>query len=86
MPCTGADFCEEISGAADTSFRRFHEGDPPSRRVHSAPDFELPADLSPLTTGHLLLLPKRLYREEAPPLPGALPGKAWRRAPADVRA
>ncbi|GAB2744220.1 HIT family protein [Amycolatopsis magusensis] len=61
VPCTGADFCEEISGAADTSFRRFYEGDPPSRRVHSTPNFELLADLSPLTTGHLLLLPKRHY-------------------------
>ncbi|QFU85872.1 HIT family protein [Amycolatopsis sp. YIM 10] len=61
VQCTGADFCEEISGAADTSFSRFYEGDPPSRRVYSTENFELLADMSPLTAGHLLLLPKQHY-------------------------
>lgn len=59
--CTGADFCEEISGADDTAFARFYEGEPPSRRVHSTENFELFADMSPLTVGHLLLLPKKHY-------------------------
>ncbi|GAA3865607.1 hypothetical protein GCM10022243_34660 [Saccharothrix violaceirubra] len=58
VQCAGADFCEEISGAADTAFARFYEGDPPSRRVYSTPDFELLVDMSPLTVGHLLLLPR----------------------------
>lgn len=57
--CTGADFCEEISGVSDTAFNRFYEGDPPSRRVHSTENFELLVDMSPLTIGHLLLLPKK---------------------------
>ncbi|MBP2340152.1 diadenosine tetraphosphate (Ap4A) HIT family hydrolase [Saccharothrix coeruleofusca] len=59
--CTGADFCEEISGAVDTSFNRFYQGAPPSRRVHSTRRFELLADMSPLTVGHLLLLPRKHY-------------------------
>ncbi|PSL55530.1 diadenosine tetraphosphate (Ap4A) HIT family hydrolase [Saccharothrix carnea] len=59
--CTGADFCEEISGAIDTAFNRFYDGDPPSRRVYSTENFELLADMSPLTAGHLLLLPKKHY-------------------------
>jgi len=59
--CAGADFCEEISGATDTSFSRFYEGDPPSRKIYSTANFELLADMSPLVVGHLLLLPKKHY-------------------------
>ncbi|MGW4115089.1 HIT family protein [Actinosynnema sp. NPDC004786] len=59
--CTGADFCEEISGATDTAFNHFYEGNPPSRRVHSTENFEIMVDMSPLTIGHLLLLPKKHY-------------------------
>ncbi|WP_089907889.1 hypothetical protein [Lentzea albida] len=59
--CEGADFCEEIGGATDTSFSRFYEGDPPHRRAWSSTNFEVLADMSPLTTGHLLLLPRKHY-------------------------
>ncbi|WP_090097682.1 hypothetical protein [Lentzea jiangxiensis] len=59
--CDGADFCEEIAGAADTSFHRFYEGDPPHRRAWSTANFEVLADMSPLVTGHLLLLPRKHY-------------------------
>jgi diadenosine tetraphosphate (Ap4A) HIT family hydrolase len=59
--CEGADFCEEISGASDTSFNRVYDGDPPSRRILGTENFELLADMSPLTLGHLLLLPKKHY-------------------------
>lgn len=62
MPqCDGADFCEEIAGATDTSFSRFYEGDPPHRRAWSTANFEVLADMSPLVTGHLLLLPRKHY-------------------------
>ncbi|MGM1064610.1 HIT domain-containing protein [Saccharothrix sp. Mg75] len=61
VQCTGADFCEEISGAVDTSFNRFYEGNPPSRRIYSSEKFTLLADMSPLAVGHLLLLPKKHY-------------------------
>ncbi len=57
MQCAGADFCEELSGSADTSFARFYEGDPPSRLIHSTENLTLLADMSPLVLGHLLLLP-----------------------------
>lgn len=59
--CDGADFCEEIAGATDTSFSRFYEGDPPHRRAWSTANFEVLADMSPLVTGHLLLLPRKHY-------------------------
>jgi diadenosine tetraphosphate (Ap4A) HIT family hydrolase len=59
--CKGADFCEEISGSSETTFSRVYEGDPPSRRISSTENFELLADMSPLTVGHLLLLPKTHY-------------------------
>lgn len=62
MPqCDGADFCEEIAGATDTSFSRFYEGNPPHRRARSTANFEVLADMSPLVTGHLLLLPRKHY-------------------------
>jgi len=61
VQCKGADFCEEISGSDETAFSRVYEGDPPSRRICSTEHFELLADLSPLTVGHLLLLPKKHY-------------------------
>ncbi|MFI6100893.1 hypothetical protein ACIA8G_35535 [Lentzea sp. NPDC051213] len=59
--CDGADFCEEIAGATETSFSRFYEGDPPHRRAWSTANFEVLADMSPLVTGHLLLLPRKHY-------------------------
>lgn len=75
VQCTGADFCEEISGESDTSFTRFYEGDPPSRRIHSTENFELLVDMSPLTVGHLLLLPKKHHLSFAQVLT-AHPGEA----------
>lgn len=61
VQCEGADFCEELSGASDTSFARFYEGDPPSRLLYSTKNFALLVDMSPLAVGHLLLLPTRHY-------------------------
>lgn len=75
VQCTGADFCEEISGVSDTAFARFYEGDPPSRRIYSTETFELLVDMSPLTVGHLLLLPKKHYLSFAQVLV-AHPGEA----------
>lgn len=61
VQCQGADFCQEISGSDDTLFARVYEGDPPDRRIAASQNFELLADMSPLVTGHLLLLPKNHY-------------------------
>ncbi|WP_410646118.1 hypothetical protein [Amycolatopsis sp. cmx-4-54] len=61
MQCAGADFCDELSGADDTSFARFYEGDPPSRLICSTENLTLLADMSPLALGHLLLLPSDHY-------------------------
>lgn len=56
--CRGADFCEEMSGNSDTTFRRVYEGRPASRAVGATDSFVVVADLSPLTVGHLLVLPR----------------------------
>lgn len=69
--CEGADFCEEISGSDDTVFGRVYEGDPPTRRIFGTENFELLADMSPLTVGHLLLLPKEHYLSFAQVVQGA---------------
>jgi diadenosine tetraphosphate (Ap4A) HIT family hydrolase len=57
--CTGADLCDELRGSTDTSFRRTYEGVPPSRIAYRDSRLALLADLSPLTAGHMLLLPVR---------------------------
>jgi diadenosine tetraphosphate (Ap4A) HIT family hydrolase len=59
--CEGADLCQEIAGSADTSFVRTYQGEPPSRTIFQTEEFVLMADLSPLTVGHVLLLPKTHY-------------------------
>jgi diadenosine tetraphosphate (Ap4A) HIT family hydrolase len=56
--CRGADFCEEMSGNSDTTFMRVYNGRPPSRAVEVTDSFVVVADLSPLTVGHLLVLPR----------------------------
>jgi diadenosine tetraphosphate (Ap4A) HIT family hydrolase len=59
--CAGADFCQEISGTRDVTFHRIYAGHPASRRIITTDRFVLMADLSPMTVGHLLLLPKAHY-------------------------
>jgi diadenosine tetraphosphate (Ap4A) HIT family hydrolase len=59
--CEGADLCQEIAGSTDTSFVRTYQQDPPSRLIFQTADFALIADMSPLTVGHMLLLPKVHY-------------------------
>jgi diadenosine tetraphosphate (Ap4A) HIT family hydrolase len=59
--CEGADLCEEIAGSADTSFTRTYQGEPPSRTILQTDEFVLMADMSPLTVGHVLLLPRAHY-------------------------
>ncbi|MFI0798991.1 Diadenosine tetraphosphate (Ap4A) hydrolase [Amycolatopsis lurida] len=61
IQCADADFCDEFSGSGETSFARFYEGDPPSRRIYSTGNLTLLADMSPLVLGHLLLLPSKHY-------------------------
>lgn len=56
--CTGSDLCAEIAGDTDNSFVRTYEGDPLSRLILETDHFVLVADMSPLTVGHLLLLPR----------------------------
>jgi diadenosine tetraphosphate (Ap4A) HIT family hydrolase len=59
--CEVADFCSEFAGDADVSFTRVYQGDPRSRLIVERDGLVLIADLSPLVTGHLLLLPARQY-------------------------
>lgn len=59
--CRGADFCDEIAGDSDVTFNRVYEGDPATRTVVSGGTFVVVADLSPLTVGHLLILPRAHY-------------------------
>lgn len=61
LQCAGSDFCEEIAGAQETTFSSVYEGDPPSRAIWESDGFRLIADVSPLSIGHLLLLPVEHY-------------------------
>lgn len=59
--CVGADFCQELTGATDTAFRRTYTGSPPERIISQGETMSLLADMSPLTLGHLLLISNRHY-------------------------
>jgi diadenosine tetraphosphate (Ap4A) HIT family hydrolase len=58
LECVGSDLCDELRGSINTSFTLTYQSDPPSRMIASTSHLALLADLSPLTAGHLLLLPK----------------------------
>lgn len=61
MICVGSDLCEELAGSEDTSFSLTYGGDPPSRTIARTDRLRLIADMSPLSIGHLLLLPLSHY-------------------------
>ncbi|MGH3718796.1 MAG: HIT family protein [Pseudonocardiaceae bacterium] len=54
--CAGSDFCDELAGAAETCFFRTYRGDPESRLLGQTENLAVIADLSPLTSGHILIL------------------------------
>ncbi|MGH3770744.1 MAG: HIT domain-containing protein [Pseudonocardiaceae bacterium] len=54
--CASSDFCDEFSGAAETSFSRTYRGDPESRLLGQTENLAVIADLSPLASGHILIL------------------------------
>jgi diadenosine tetraphosphate (Ap4A) HIT family hydrolase len=56
--CDGSDLCSELAGTPDTDFSRTYLGDPPSRVLGGTRHLSVLADLSPLTVGHLLLVPR----------------------------
>lgn len=55
--CDVSDLCGELGGSMETEFSRTYGGDPPSRLLLSLGSLRLLADLSPLTEGHLLVVP-----------------------------
>ena len=61
VSCVGEDHCEELGGTQDLGFASVYRGDPPSRRILSSKKLRLIADLSPLTIGHMLLVPQDHY-------------------------
>lgn len=63
--CDGSDLCAELSGSADTEFSRTYEGDPESRILLETTNFAMVVDISPLVEGHLLVVPKKHYRNFA---------------------
>lgn len=58
---TCEDFCQELTGAQNTSFTRTYNGNPPSRIIARSKNLTLMADLSPLCPGHLLLVSNYHY-------------------------
>lgn len=54
--CAGSDFCDELAGAAETCFFRTYRGDPESRLLGQTDNLAVIADLSPLMSGHILIL------------------------------
>lgn len=59
--CLGSDFCHELAGARDVTFHHIYEGSPPERIIGRGNTLALLADMSPLTWGHLLLVPNDHY-------------------------
>lgn len=59
--CDGAELCDELRISSASTFTATYQGDPPSREIAAVPGFRLIVDLSPLTVGHLLLLPEDHY-------------------------
>ncbi|MEV3921164.1 HIT family protein [Actinomadura coerulea] len=59
--CVGSDFCQELAGSENVTFHRVYDGSPPGRIVGRGNTFALLADMSPLTWGHLLLVPNAHY-------------------------
>lgn len=55
--CAGSGLCAELRGLPDNSFALTYQGDPPDRVVAATSQFRIIADLSPLTVGHLLVVP-----------------------------
>lgn len=58
--CDG-DLCDELQSGVISTFTHTYRGDPPDREVAAVHGFRLIVDLSPLTVGHLLLLPEAHY-------------------------
>lgn len=59
--CVGSDFCQELAGVEDITFRRIYGGSPRGRIIGRGSALALLADMSPLTWGHLLLVPNAHY-------------------------
>lgn len=59
--CVGSDFCQELAGAEDITFHHIYGGSPPGRIIGRGNTLALLADMSPLTRGHLLLVPNAHY-------------------------
>ncbi|SPT60922.1 MULTISPECIES: HIT domain-containing protein [Actinomadura] len=59
--CVGSDFCRELAGAEDVTFHRVYGASAPGRIIGRGSTLTLLADMSPLTWGHLLLVPNAHY-------------------------
>jgi diadenosine tetraphosphate (Ap4A) HIT family hydrolase len=57
--CASSDFCDELAGVAETSFFRIYGGNPESRMLGQTENLAVIADLSPLTSGHILILSRQ---------------------------
>ena len=59
--CDGSDLCDELAGADDSDFARTYGGKPASRVVACSEHLRVLVDLSPLTVGDLLVVPREHY-------------------------
>jgi diadenosine tetraphosphate (Ap4A) HIT family hydrolase len=60
--CDDSQLCRELCGVKDgIAFHDIYQGDPESRIVVESSHFALVVDISPLTLGHTLLVPKAHY-------------------------
>lgn len=56
-----SEFCEELNGSLDTAFTRIYQGRPASRIIDESAELVALSDLSPLTPGHVLVVPRSYY-------------------------
>jgi diadenosine tetraphosphate (Ap4A) HIT family hydrolase len=62
MLTTGCDFCNELQGKSDNSFRRIYRDEPASRVLYRSNNFAVIPSLGQILEGYLLVLPIKHFK------------------------
>src|SRR6267143_1389366 len=62
MLMTGCDFCNELQGKSDNSFRRIYRDEPASRMLYRSNNFAVVPSLGQIVESYLLVLPIKHFK------------------------
>src|SRR6266478_6938206 len=62
MLMTGCDFCNELQGKSDNSFRRIYRDEPASRMLYRSNNFAVIPSLGQIVESYLLVLPIKHFK------------------------